>query len=154
MSSFLATFVLVFISWLLLTFSLKISEVLLGLFVSVIIAYITCDILFREKALSVFNPVRWAYGIVYIIVLLVIEVKTHLDVCYRIITGRISPAIIRIPARDKTNIQKILMVDSIIMTPGTLAVAVTDSIFIHWIGYRKGRRRVSLLEKLGTKVVR
>ncbi len=154
MSSFLVTFILVFIGWILLTFSFNVYELLLGLFISLIIAHISCDILFRERPWSVLSPLRWVYGIVYIIALIGIEIKTHLDICYRIITGRISPAIIKIPSKNKTNIQKTLLGNSITLTPGTLTVTVTDDLYVHWIHYHERRRRASVLERLGEKVVK
>jgi multicomponent Na+:H+ antiporter subunit E len=62
--------------------------------------------------------------------------KANVDVAYRVITGRINPAIVKINPNLKTDMSLAILANSITLTPGTLTVDVdeeTNELYVHWI---------------------
>ena len=62
------TLLLVYGAWILFTFSLNVQELVAGLLVSLVLAYVAKDFLFHEKASKALNPLRWARLIAYCLV--------------------------------------------------------------------------------------
>jgi len=63
-------------------------------------------------------------------------VKSNLDVARRVISPqlRINPGIVEIKTRLKHPTYRLILANSITLTPGTLTVdMIDDSLFIHWI---------------------
>ena len=81
-----------------------------------------------------------------------LEIWGNLDVAYRIITGRIKPAMVSVPTRFKTDIGKTLIGNSITLTPGTLTVKAGETMMIHTIGYNKKQQIGKLFERFGIGV--
>ncbi|MFH1424146.1 MAG: Na+/H+ antiporter subunit E [archaeon] len=66
-------------------------------------------------------------------------VKANIDVAYRVITGRINPGIVKIKPNLKTDLGKMLLANSITLTPGTLTVDIDEKsgdFYIHWINVK------------------
>jgi multicomponent Na+:H+ antiporter subunit E len=62
--------------------------------------------------------------------------QANIDVAYRVLTGRINPAIVKISPRLKTDMSLTILANSITLTPGTLSVDVdeeTNDLYVHWI---------------------
>jgi multicomponent Na+:H+ antiporter subunit E len=65
--------------------------------------------------------------------------KANIDVAYRVITGRINPAIVKINPNLKNDTSLTILADSITLTPGTLSVEVdqkTNELYVHWINIK------------------
>jgi len=152
MLKFPVTFLLVFGTWIFFTFSLDAQELILGLVVSLVIAYIAKEFVFHEKPSKALSPLRWAGLVVYFFVWLYLEILANLDVAYRILTGRINPAIVKVPTKFRTDVGKSLLGNSITLTPGTLTIKAGDDLFIHWIAYNSKKRVGSLFERFGLGV--
>ncbi len=93
---------------------------------------------------------RWATGVIYAVGPFFLEMaKANLDVAYRVITGRISPGIIRVKSGMKTDFSLMLLANSITLTPGTLSVGVdeeTNDLFIHKINLAPGEETREIWE--------
>lgn len=152
MLKFPVTFLLAFGAWLFFTASLNIQELTAGILVSLAIAYIAKDFIFHERAGKILNPVRWARFVVYFFVWLYLEIVANLDVAYRILTGRINPAIVNVQTRFKSDMGKSLVGNSITLTPGTLTIKAGSNMFIHWIAYNKKKQVGKLFERFGLEV--
>ena len=152
MLKFPVTFLLVFGAWIFLTSSLGIQELAAGIVVSLVIAYIAKDFIFHEKPSKMLNPVRWGRFLVYFIVWVYLETVSNLDVAYRIITGRIRPAVIGVPTKFSTDMGKALIGNSITLTPGTLTIRGGSEMLIHWIAYERKRDVGKLFERFGLGV--
>ena len=86
------------------------------------------------------NPVRWLLFITYAIGPFLWNLtKANIDVAYRVITGRINPAIVRIDPGMKTDFGLALLANSITLTPGTLSVDADDerNLYVHCINAKK-----------------
>jgi len=127
-------FVFLMIFWLLLT-GLDIQEVIAGLIVSLLIT------IFLAKKFTVFEDVKISfrtiyYGILYIFVFIIELIKSNFDVAFRVLHPKlpINPGIVKVKTTLKSRLGRIILANSITLTPGTLTVEIKDEFFyIHWI---------------------
>jgi multicomponent Na+:H+ antiporter subunit E len=148
MKGFVITLVLVFLAWIALTMSLSPDELLLGLIVSLIVTAISHKLLHPDRPAVIFNPTRWGNMILYVLVFLYVEVLSHLDVVKRVLTGKVKPAIVEIKTGIVSDSGKMVLGNSITLTPGTLTLrAGGNRMFIHTIGYDKRKRIGELFER-------
>jgi len=154
MLAFIVTFVLCFISYLLLTIgsgndlvilnssflSWSYAEIIIGIVLSAIVGVVSGKI-FVKKDFRMANPVRWFAFIAYLIGPFFIGMaKANIDVAYRVITGKINPGIVKISPKLKTDLGISMLANSITLTPGTLSVDIdedTNDLYIHWINVKK-----------------
>ena len=91
---------------------------------------------FIGKDLRMLNPRRWFTFLVYLFPFFFAMAKANVDVAYRVITGRINPAIVKINPNLKNDMSLTFLANSITLTPGTLSVDVdqkTNELYVHWI---------------------
>ena len=91
---------------------------------------------FVGKDLRMLNPVRWFTFVAYLFPFFFAMARANVDVAYRVITGRINPAIVKINPGLKTDMSLTILANSITLTPGTLSVDVdekTNELYVHWI---------------------
>jgi multicomponent Na+:H+ antiporter subunit E len=147
------TFIMVYLFWMLLTFSLSADELLLGAAVSLTVTYVSREFLFTKTRARALHPLRWANALVYLAVFLWEEIVSHLDVAWRVITGRVNPAIIKVNADLDTDVGRTMVANSITLTPGTLTVRVGGkNLFVHWIGYRGEHNIGERFERFAARV--
>lgn len=109
------------------------------LIVGVVFAVIAGGLLrnrFIGKDLRMLNPKRWFTFLAYLFPFFFAMAKANIDVAYRVITGRINPAIVKINPNLKNDMSLTLLANSITLTPGTLSVDVdqkTNELYVHWI---------------------
>ena len=146
MMNFLVTAAATFILYLALTtssghlFLWSKEELIIGAIFAVIVGMLARNI-FLKKSLRMLNPKRWFLFLIYFFaVFLPAMAKANVDVVYRVITGRINPAIVKISPKLKNDLSLTLLANSITLTPGTLSVEVdekTNDLYVHWINIRK-----------------
>ncbi len=149
MIRFILTFVMTFVLWILFNLSFNQLELVVGFFVALIVTAMSYKIVFHVGAGRFLNPMRWGAAVLYVLVFLWIEIKSHLDVTYRIITGNINPSMVEIPTSMKRDSGKTLLGNSITLTPGTLTVKIGNTLLVHWLNYNKKERPGYLFEKIG-----
>jgi len=91
---------------------------------------------FIGRNLRMVNPVRWFTFLAYLFPFFWAMAKANFDVAYRVITGRINPAIVKINPNLNRSLAITLLATSITLTPGTLSVDVnpeTNELYVHWI---------------------
>lgn len=133
-------FIILFVLWLLLTWSLEPAQVIAGALVALLAVGLAGDI-FLFKVGRAFNPVRIFWMLVYIPYLIWYIVLANFDVAYRVIHPDlpIRPGIVKIKTSLTTDMAKTFLANSITLTPGTLTVDIRgDELYVHWI-YVKGR---------------
>lgn len=137
--SFIATFILLFIVFLIASASISPMDIALGLITSIVVAAFTSTILIRETPQKAFNVIRWAWAIAYFFYyFLIIEPKCHWDVIKRILHPKvpIKPGIVRVPYNVKSDYAITAVACSITNTPGTVVVDVDEEkkiFYVHWI---------------------
>jgi len=82
---------------------------------------------------------RVFFALVYVIVLLTEIIKANFDVAYRVLHPRmpIKPGIVVVKTSLKSDIAKLVLANSITLTPGTFTLDVIgDELLIHWINVK------------------
>lgn len=128
-------FIIYFIIWLLLTWSLKFQEVMVGLAVAFIVTLLTRD-LFPDEMIKFINPVRLFWAVIYLPYLIFYIILANFDVAYRVLNPNlpISPGIVKVKTTLKSELAKTILANSITLTPGTLTVEIDeDDYYVHWI---------------------
>ena len=128
-------FIIVFIFWLLLTFSLSAANIITGI-VAALIATAFFGKFFIDKFYKFFQLKRYYWFIVYLFIFIWEVLKANFDVAYRVIHPAlpIKPGIVKVPLEVKSDIARTMLANSITMTPGTITVDIIgDDIFVHWI---------------------
>jgi multicomponent Na+:H+ antiporter subunit E len=132
-------FVVSFIVWLLLTWTLEIQAVIAGLAASIVVALLFHEILPKEHHIFV-SPIRIFWLLVYIPVFFYYVIMANFDVVYRALHPKmpIHPGIVKIKTDLKTESGITALANSITLTPGTLTVDLTDDgfLYIHWINVK------------------
>jgi multicomponent Na+:H+ antiporter subunit E len=134
-SPYLFTFLVCFLLWLLLTGSLNRDEVLAGLFISVVVSVIAA------KRLSILNGVRFTLKspvalIQYLGYFFKALFIANIDLAKRILSPDlpINPGMVEVETTMQSDLGKLLLANSITLTPGTLTVDVYDNrLLVHWI---------------------
>lgn len=134
-SRYLYTVLILFIIWMFLTSSFDPQELVMGVIFSLIVGALTYEV-FTEKGLANLNPRRIAYFVAYIPYFIWAMIMANLDVAYRVLHPKrpINPGIVECKTMLTNNTGKLLLANSITLTPGTITLDVKgDRYFIHWI---------------------
>ena len=132
---FLYSWFMFFLVWLAFTTTLKLAEVLTGLAVSLILAAISYETFtgWGFKGIKLSN-IWWSF--VYILNFTWLMVKANLNVARIVLTPSlpINPGIVEFESKLTNSYAKMVLANSITLTPGTFTVDVVDNKFyIHWL---------------------
>ena len=155
LKSFFYLFLVLMLSWLLLTTSFNYQELLTGFAITIVLSF-TLNWYYLKLGFPPFTIKRIFYFIIYIIVLFVEIVKANFDVAYRVIHPRlpIKPGIVVITTRLKQDLAKLMLANSITLTPGTFTLdIIDDALLIHWINV-KSTDREEATRRIGRKFER
>ena len=135
---YILTLISLFILWILLTSTLAWEELAAGFLFSAFIALFGYSY-FTEKGFSGITLKKIAYFLFYIPVFFWEMIKANFDVAYRVVHPKmpIRPGIVQIKTNLKSDIAKLILGNSITLTPGTLTVEIVkDNLLIHWINVK------------------
>jgi multicomponent Na+:H+ antiporter subunit E len=125
--------------WLLLTWSLDIQVIIVGIIAAGIVALLFHEILPKEHEIFV-SPRRIFWFLVYLPVFLYYVLAANLDVVYRALHPKmpINPGIVKVRTKLKSESGITALANSITLTPGTLTVDVSDDghLYVHWINVK------------------
>jgi multicomponent Na+:H+ antiporter subunit E len=133
--SFVYLFVILFVTWLVLTSSFHWQELLVGLAVSLILALFLSKN-YLQLGMPPLSLRRIWFMISYLVVLAVEVIKANLDVAWRVVHPKlpIKPGIVLIRTELKQDIAKMILANSITLTPGTFTLDIIgNELLIHWI---------------------
>lgn len=121
--------------WLLLTAPWNTQEAIAGALVALLIALLpfTANSPLGDLKLS---PKALLWLVAYFFVFLKALVQSNLDVAFRVLHPKlpIDPGIVKVKTRLKTPLGRLLLANSITLTPGTITVEMReDELYIHWI---------------------
>ncbi len=131
----LAIFFVLMIIWILINNSLDLEVLGVGFILSLSLAFIfgrRTNVLDEFK----FTPKAFYYTGVYLLVFFWDLVKSNLDVALRVLKPSlpINPGIVKTKTILKSKMARMILTNSITLTPGTLTVDIEDDIlYIHWI---------------------
>jgi len=135
---YIAVFILSLIFWLLLTFSFTIPNLIVGSVASLLCSAIFARYYFTNVG-KFLEPQRYFWFVVYLVIFIWECIKANFDVAYRVIhpSMPIKPGIVRVKTTLKSEFARMLLANSITMTPGTITVdLIGDEFYIHWIYVR------------------
>ncbi len=138
--------VLLFVLWLVLTANFEIANIFIGLGVSFSTSLLYIN-LFKHKEFESISPL-W-FG-AYILVLLKNLIISNIDITKRTLRKdmRLSPAIVAVKTELKSDWKKLLLANSITLTPGTLTLDIKgDTLYIHTIEFRDGDSKESIIKE-------
>jgi multicomponent Na+:H+ antiporter subunit E len=124
--------VLLFALWLVLTANLQVANLIIGGGISFGIALIYSK-LFIHADFEIINP-YWFF--VYLLVLLKNLIISNLQIAKRVLSPdmRLSPAIVAVKTELTSDWKKLLLANSVTLTPGTLTLDIQkDILYIHVI---------------------
>lgn len=134
MKKFVSTFLVIWATWIALS-GTDIHEIIIGGVSSLVLSVIISR--FVEYSFDLLLPVRLVKFIVLYIPIFVYKlVLANLDIAYRVLSPAlpINPGFVKVPTKLQGKIGKLILANSITLTPGTLSVDVQDGyIYIHWI---------------------
>ncbi len=133
--SILISVITIFVIWVLLNGKFTSEVFISGALVSVLVAIMFFRSYNIFEALKL-NPKAIMYWFVYIFVFLMELVKSNFDVAFRVISPKlpINPGIVEVKTKLKSKLGRMILTNSITLTPGTFTVElIDDRIFIHWI---------------------
>jgi multicomponent Na+:H+ antiporter subunit E len=135
---YITLFILSLIFWLLLTFKLTVPNIIVGSVASLI-----CSLFFGrffvKSVYKLLQPQRYFWFAIYLFIFIWECIKANLDVAYRVLHPAmpIRPGIVKVKTTLKSDMAKMLLANSITMTPGTISVDIIDDyLYIHWIYVR------------------
>lgn len=127
--------VLAFFIWFLLTYPFDVQELIAGGIAILML------VLMPLPGISVLGEIRWTpkafiYGIAYLFYFLWQLIKANIDVAFRVLHPRlpIEPGIVRVKTHLKSRLGRLLLANSITLTPGTITIETDgDDFYVHWI---------------------
>jgi len=130
-------FLLGFLIWSFLTWPPDYQHLIIGIFVSGFVAFMTGDMFVKRPYL--FKHISRYLWFLYYVPLFIWEcIKANLDVAYRV--GHpdllINPGIVKVKTTLKSDTALTFLANSITLTPGTMSVdidAENGFLYIHWI---------------------
>ena len=141
MKSRIILFIVAFLVWMFLNWVPDWQHMIIGVFISLLVAYLTGD-LFIRKPHVLSHPERYFYFIfVYIPIFIWECFKANIDVAYRVIHPGlpIHPGIVKVKTTLKSDTALTFLANSITLTPGTLSVDIDKEkgfLYVHWIEVR------------------
>ena len=135
---YIILFILSLIFWLLLTFEFTTSNLIVGAVSSIICAFFFGKF-FITNVYKLLQPERYFWFVIYLFIFIWECIKANLDVAYRVLHPAmpIRPGIVKVKTTLKSEMAKMLLANSITMTPGTISVDIIDDyLYIHWIYIR------------------
>jgi multicomponent Na+:H+ antiporter subunit E len=133
-------FFLIFLLWIMLTGSVAIAEVGSGLIVALVVT------LASRPHLSLFSGLRLSVAsiphfLTYLGVFLLALIRANLDMARRVLSPSLPlrPGVVEVKTQLKSSLGRLILANSITLTPGTLTVDLQDdSILIHWVDIPPG----------------
>jgi len=129
------SFVILMIAWLLLTWTLDPVLLSIGIVLSTTLAVIFCSNCDLFESINL-TPKAFAYTFIYLFVFMIELIKANIDVTRRVLSPSlpINPGIVKVKTKLKSKMARLILADSITLTPGTFTLQVEDDTFyIHWI---------------------
>jgi len=133
--SFIISFIISLLLWILLTGSLSNDEIISGILTSLIIAWLSSPntTIFSGLKLTPLMPLAILKYFAYFLLALL---KANFQIAKIVLSPKINitPHVVTINTTMNSELGKLLLANSITLTPGTLSVdVIDDKILVHWI---------------------
>ncbi len=132
---YISLFMICLLLWLLLTASFRLDAIITGVVASSLVSVIAAPRLQLLKGMKLsleFLPALFRYLFYFLIAL----IRANFDVARKVISFplKIEPRMIAVETRMQSDLGKLLLANSITLTPGTLSVHLKENCLqIHWM---------------------
>lgn len=141
----LATFIVSYCFWILLTWSFSAQELIAGAVVCLLVALFSARFFIHKKASWFFNPVNLLMALVFWLGVFMVELfKANFNMAKRCFTGckNVNPGIVKVPVDLEGDYAQASLANAITLTPGTITMDITEEdgqtyYYIHWIDVTK-----------------
>jgi len=134
LKKFISLSLVMFVIWVLMA-GIDTNELILGAFVCITLSYVLTNYMNIEFDLFQI-PKIIIFLITYIPTLFIELVKANIDVAKRVLNPSlpINPGVVKVPTEVKNEYGKLILANSITLTPGTISLdADEEGVFVHWI---------------------
>ncbi len=126
--------------WVLLSWVPDWQHIIIGIFVSGFVAFMTGDLFVRRAHLFA-HANRYLWFLYYVPVFMWECIKANIDVAYRVLHTDlpIHPGIVKVRTQLTSDTALTFLANSITLTPGTLTVDIDKEngfLYVHWIEVR------------------
>jgi multicomponent Na+:H+ antiporter subunit E len=145
---FMYTFLVMFIIWMAFTTSLDPAELITGAIVSLIMAAFTNRI-FSCCGMRMLRPHKLIYFVQYFFVFMIALIKSNLDIARRVISPDlpINPGIVKFETKLTNGFARLVLANSITLTPGTLTMdVINNKFYVHWIDVKSDDPEIAYKE--------
>jgi len=135
LSRFFMNWIFLMMVWIGFTNNFDPQELIVGVFLTALISFLGIR-LFTCCGLSLLHPSRLFNILKFIVVFLIALIKSNIDVARRVLSPSlpINPGIVKFKTKLTKNFAKMVLANSITLTPGTLTIDVVgDTFYVHWI---------------------
>ena len=130
------------------------DELVVGFFISLFVGFMSSKIIPRSVVREIANPIKWIFASIYMIGPFFLSLLiANREGLYRIITGRIKPAIVKVETGLKSETGIYFLSNSITLSPGTLTMAVdedTHALYIHCLNWEKEEGEIATPNDVST----
>ncbi|MEW8505443.1 MAG: Na+/H+ antiporter subunit E [Candidatus Thiodiazotropha sp.] len=144
---------LIFLLWLMLTASLETAEVVIGLAVAGVVTLASRPHLPLFSGLRL-TPAAIPHFITYLVIFLIELVRANLDMARRVLSPSLplNPGLVEVRTRLESSLGRLILANSITLTPGTLTVDIRgDIILVHWVDIPPGSDIESATREITTR---
>lgn len=135
--------ILLFLMWLILTANFQIANVFIGLGISFVLALLY-EKMFAHEKIKMINPY---YLLVYLFVLAKNIIISNLQIAKKTLSKdmKLAPAIVAVKTELTSDWKKLLLANSVTLTPGTLTLDVKDdTLYIHVIECKNSENKAEI----------
>ena len=135
MKNLLVSFIVLMIAWVLLNWTLDPVNLAIGVGISLFLSFVFCSKCELFTSINL-TPKALIYTFMYIFVFVIELIKANIDVTRRVLSPSlpINPGIVKVKTKLKSKMARLILADSITLTPGTFTLQVEeDTFYIHWI---------------------
>lgn len=118
--------------WIVVTASLRFQELLAGALIALLIAWFNNELFFRQNERSTLEVKTLLLYMRYTLHLIIAIIQANFQVALIVLNPRmpISPGMVRFSRPFKKTLNKVILANSITLTPGTLTVLVEGDDFV------------------------
>ena len=132
LKTYAGTFIILMGFWLLITWSLHIQSLMMGVVACILVVWFCRDMLiFGDERPRI--AIRNLFRLVVYVANLVIEIiKANIQVALIVLNPRmpISPTLIEFKTNVKSDLGKVILANSITLTPGTLTIDLENDVYL------------------------
>lgn len=144
-TSFLFMAVVFWFFWIVVTASLHLQELLTGAAIALLLTWFNGELFFRRDERALFDARTLLLYLRYTMHLIIAIIQANIQVALIVLNPRmpISPGMIRFSRPFKKNLNKVILANSITLTPGTLTVLLEGDDFVVHALTRENAREVA-----------